>query len=264
MGSPMARRLVAAGQKVTVWNRTRRELDGAAVADSPAEAVSGAPIVISMLANPAAVAEVVEAARPGLSAGTIWVEMSTIGPDAVAEVRTLLPDDVRLVDAPVLGTVGPAAEGKLRVIAGGDAADVDRVRDVLGVFGTVHHYGDLGAGAKMKLAVMAGQLSVQVLLAENLAYVRRLGLSTTDYFDLLDATLLGPAGERLRPVVDEGVPETRFKLALAAKDLTLATEGPGEVQTLTAAARDRYAQAAEAGHGEGDVTGIVPALLDLP
>ncbi|WP_137249787.1 NAD(P)-dependent oxidoreductase [Herbidospora galbida] len=264
MGSPMARRLVAAGQKVTVWNRTRKELDGAAVAGSPAEAVSGAPIVISMLSNPAAVAEVVEAAKPGLSAGTIWVEMSTIGPDAVAEVRAQLPDDVRLVDAPVLGTVGPATEGKLRVIAGGDAADVDQVRDVLGVFGTVHHYGGPGSGAKMKLAVMAGQLSVQVLLAENLAYVRRLGLSADDYFDLLDATLLGTAGERLRPVVENGVPETRFKLALAAKDLTLATEGPGEVQTLTAAARDRFAQAAAAGHGEADVTGIVPALLELP
>ncbi len=264
MGSPMARRLVAAGQKVTVWNRTRKELPGASVADSPAEAVSGAEIVISMLSDPIAVAQVAEAAKPGLSAGTIWVEMSTIGPDAVTSLRGLLPFDVPLIDAPVLGTVGPATEGKLRVIAGGETPDFERVQGVLGVFGTVHHYGALGAGSKMKLAVMAGQLSVQVLMAENLAYVQRLGLSTSDYFDLLDATLLGAVGQRLRPVVEEGVPETRFKLALAAKDLTLATDGPGEVQTLTAAARDRFAQAAEAGHGDEDITGIVPAVLELP
>lgn len=264
MGSPMARRLVAAGQKVTVWNRKPKELPGASVADSAAEAVSGAEIVISMLSNPLAVAEVAEAAKSGLSAGTIWVEMSTIGPDAVATLRAQLPAEVELIDAPVLGTVGPATEGKLRVIAGGETAAFERVQGVLGVFGTVHHYGALGAGAKMKLAVMAGQLSVQVLMAENLAYVQRLGLSTGDYFDLLDATLLGAVGARLRSVVEEGVPETRFKLSLAAKDLTLATEGPGEVQTLTAAARDRLAEAAASGRGEGDITGIVPAVLELP
>ncbi len=207
------------------------------MAGSPAEAVAGAEIVISMLSDPIAVAQVAEAAKAGA------VGRDDLGGDVHhrprrrhARLRGLAAlRDVALIDAPVLGTVGPATEGKLRVIAGGETADFERVQGVLGVFGTVHHYGELGAGSKMKLAVMAGQLSVQVLMAENLAYVQRLGLSTSDYFDLLDATLLGTVGERLRPVVEDGVPETRFKLALAAKDLTLATEGPGEVQTLTAA-----------------------------
>src|SRR5689334_16473717 len=129
MGAPMARRLVAAGHQVTVWNRTPKEIEGAKVAADPAEAVSAARIVMTMLRDPEAVLSVLEAAAP--RPGTLVVEMSTIGTDAVARLRRLLPDGVGLVDAPVLGSTAPARDGTLTVLAGGTEEDLARCEPLL-------------------------------------------------------------------------------------------------------------------------------------
>ncbi|RGA04498.1 NAD(P)-dependent oxidoreductase [Microbispora triticiradicis] len=258
MGVPMAGRLVTAGHKVAVWNRTPRDVPGAEAAPSPAEAVAGADIVITMLSDPDAVFEVVRAALPGLRPGSVLVEMSTIGPDAVRRLRGLLPEAVGLVDAPVLGSVGPAAEGTLVVLTGGRREDLDRVADVLPVFGTVHEAGGPGAGASTKLAVMSMVVTAQVNLAETLAYADALGVGRTVLLDVLGATPLAALAERLRPVAESGPFETRYALGLAAKDLRLATEGPGVVQSVAAAARDRLAEAVAAGLAGEDLTAVFP------
>ncbi|WP_204056202.1 NAD(P)-binding domain-containing protein [Microbispora corallina] len=258
MGAPMAGRLVAAGHDVTVWNRTPKQVPGARSAPSPEAAVAEADIVVTMLSDPRAVEDVVGAAWPGLRPGSALVEMSTIGPDAVRRVRGLLPEGVALVDAPVLGSVGPAADGTLTVLAGGAPGDVARVREVLSVFGTVRETGGPGTGAATKLAVMNVFVSAQVGLAEGLAYARALGLDRSALVDVLSATPLGPLAERLRPAVESGPSETRYALGLAAKDLRLGTEGPGSAQSVAAAARDRLAEAAAAGLADRDLTAIIP------
>ncbi|MEV7011592.1 NAD(P)-binding domain-containing protein [Streptosporangium sp. NPDC051022] len=253
MGVPMARRLVAAGHKVTVWNRTPRTIEGAASAASPAEAVAEADLVITMLADPAAVKRVLSDAAPGLRRGALVVEMSTIGPEAVAELRDRLPAQVGLVDAPVLGSVGPAADGTLTVLAGGSPGELARCRETLKVFGRVREVGGLGAGAATKLAVMSALVPAQVLLAETVAYAEATGVDTSVLLDVLGDTPLGPLVERVRPVVETGPPETRYALGLAAKDLVLASH---PAQTLAAAARDRLLDAASAGLGGRDLTAV--------
>ncbi|MEU8176289.1 NAD(P)-dependent oxidoreductase [Microbispora hainanensis] len=258
MGVPMAGRLVAAGHKVTVWNRTPRDVPGAEAAPSAAEAAAGADIVITMLSDPDAVSEVVRAALPGLRPGSVLVEMSTIGPDVVRSLSGLLPEGVGLVDAPVLGSVGPAAEGTLVVLAGGRPEDLGRVSDVLRVFGTVHEAGGPGSGAATKLAVMSALVTAQVGLAETMAYADALGVGRTALLDVLGATPLAGLAERLRPVAESGPFETRYALGLAAKDLRLATEGPGRHQTVTSAARDLLAEAVAAGLAGHDLTAVVP------
>nr|WP_308249960.1 NAD(P)-dependent oxidoreductase [Sphaerisporangium fuscum] len=255
MGAPMARRLVAAGHKVTVWNRTPRTVPGADTAETAARAVADADVVITMLRDPGAVEKVLTAARP--RPGSLVVEMSTIGPEAVSRLRELLPEEVALVDAPVLGSVQPAAEGTLLVLAGGAPADLDRCRDVLGVFGTVRDAGPLGAGAAMKLAVMSVIVPAQVMIAEALAYGETKGVGRAALLDVLSGTPLGPLADRVRPAVLDGPPETRYALGLAAKDLALAAH---EVQTIAAAARDRLTAAAEAGLAGSDLTAIFTAL----
>ncbi|MEV4189776.1 NAD(P)-dependent oxidoreductase, partial [Streptosporangium canum] len=240
----MARRLVAAGHKVTVWNRTPRTVEGAFGAASPAEAVAEAELVVTMLSDPAAVRRVLADAAPGLRPGTLVVEMSTIGPEAVAELRDRLPSQVGLVDAPVLGSVQPARDGTLTVLAGGLPEDLARCREVLGVFGHVREAGGPGAGAAMKLAVMSALVPAQVLLAETLAYGEATGVDTAALLDVLGETPLGTLVERVRPAVENGPPETRYALGLAAKDLVLASH---PTQTLAAAARDRLLGAAAAG-----------------
>ncbi|MFJ2029665.1 NAD(P)-binding domain-containing protein [Streptosporangium sp. NPDC087985] len=197
MGVLMARRLVEAGHKVTVWNRTPRTVEGAFSAASPAEAVAEAELVITMLSDPAAVKRVLADAAPGLRPGALVVEMSTIGPDAVAELRGRLPLQVGLVDAPVLGSVQPARDGTLTVLVGGLPEDMARCREVLGVFGQVQEVGGPRAGAAMKLAVMSALVPAQVLLAETLAYGEATGV---DRAALLDAASAGLGGEDLTAV----------------------------------------------------------------
>ncbi|MEV5409906.1 NAD(P)-binding domain-containing protein [Thermopolyspora sp. NPDC052614] len=251
MGAPMARRLVAAGHRTTVWNRTPRTIDGAVTAPSPAAAVADADLVITMLRDGDAVASVLAEALPGLRPGTTVVEMSTIGPDAVARLRALLPAEVRLVDAPVLGSVGPAAEGTLTVLAGGDLSDLSGCREVLEVFGRVRHAGPLGAGAALKLAVMSALVPAQVLLAETFAYADAAGVPRDALAEVLDGTFLGPLAARLRQAAESAPTRAGYALDLAAKDLGLAAHPS---LTLAAAARDRLLAATTAGHGDHDLT----------
>ncbi|MFB9471850.1 Rid family hydrolase [Nonomuraea salmonea] len=241
MGVPMARRLVDAGHEVTTWRR----------ADGPVTAaVEGAELVITMLSDPAAVREVLTAARQGLRPGTTVVEMSTIGPEAVRELRALLPPSVNLVDAPVLGSVGPAADGTLTVLAGGD---VSGCREVLSVFGQVRELGPLGAGAAMKIAVMSALVPAQVLLAETFAYGEAHGVDRDALADVLGATPLGALAERLRTPAAQ----TRYSLGHAAKDLAL---GAWQDATLATAARARLQEAEAAGLGGHDLTAIATHL----
>jgi 3-hydroxyisobutyrate dehydrogenase-like beta-hydroxyacid dehydrogenase len=242
MGVPMARRLVETGFDVTTWRR------GAGV--PAAAAVAGADVVVTMLRDPAAVREVLAAALPGLRAGATVVEMSTIGPAAVAEVRRLLPDSVHLVDAPVLGSVGPAAAGGLTVLAGGDVAGC---RDVLAALGTVREVGPLGAGAALKLAVMSAVVPAQVLVAETLAYAAAHGVAREAVLDALSATALGTMAERLRTPAGE----TQYALGLAHKDLALAAWPEA---TLATAARQRLAEATADGLGDRDLTAIADVV----
>ncbi|MFD9945413.1 Rid family hydrolase [Nonomuraea sp. NPDC059023] len=238
MGVPMARRLEAAGHEVTTWRRGT---------GTPVEtAVEGASVVITMLRDGPAVLDVLKSALPGLRPDAIVIEMSTIGPPAVTRVRELLPSSVGLVDAPVLGSVGPATDGTLTVLAGGAVAPV---REVLSVFGTVRECGPLGSGAALKLAVMSAFLPAQVLLAESLAYGEAHGVPREAVLDVLAGTPLGGLSERLR----EPAAETRFALGLAAKDLELAAWEGG---TLATAARLRLRAAEAAGLGDRDVTAI--------
>ncbi|WP_219502036.1 NAD(P)-binding domain-containing protein [Nonomuraea ceibae] len=238
MGVPMARRLAEAGHEVTTWRR------GTGI--SPAEAVAGADLVITMLRDGDAVREVLTAALPGLRPGVTVVEMSTIGPDAVRELRALLPPEAGLVDAPVLGSVAPAAEGTLTVLAGGDVA---AVREVLAVFGTVRELGPLGAGAALKLAVMSALVPAQVLLAETFAYGEAHGVDRDALAAVLAGTPLGALAGRLAAPARE----TRYALGLAAKDLDLAA---WDGASLAAAALRRLREAEAAGLGERDLTAI--------
>ena len=120
-------------------------VDGIAVAATPAEAVSAADVAITMLADPAAVRQVVSEVAASLRPGTILIEASTVGPDVVREVVDSLPAGVTVVDAPVMGSADRAASGTLTLLVGGDA---DPVLDLLELFGTVTRCGTVGSGAR--------------------------------------------------------------------------------------------------------------------
>ncbi|MFG2695045.1 NAD(P)-dependent oxidoreductase [Kitasatospora sp. NPDC048407] len=220
MGLPMARRLAGATPELAVWNRTPGRAEGLSEAAAPAEAVRGAGVVVTMLSDPAAVAEVAKRFLPAVEPGTLWIEMSSIGPQAAAGLRAQLPDGVTMVDAPVLGSVGPAATGDLVVYAGGEAADLDRAQPVLERLGRVLRCGGPGAGAALKLVVMGAVVASVTAVGEALTVAEQLGVSEELARRALSA---GPlAGIMARA----GSTEADFPIRLAAKDLTLANGGP--------------------------------------
>lgn len=268
MGEPMARRLLGAGHDVTVWNRTRVRADalaaeGAGVADSPVEAAAGTDAAFTMLTDPAALEDVVfgpEGLASGLGPGSILVEMSTVGPDAVRDVASRLPDGVGMLDAPVLGSVPAVIEGSLKVLVGGDREAYRRLRDVLEVFGPTTYVGELGAGASMKLVANSTLGAAVVGLGEALALADRLGVEQTVALDILSGGALGTVVQRTRASIERGQYEPRFKLSLAEKDLRLVEEaarGAGLDLRLASAARSWFEDAARAGQGERDYPAVV-------
>lgn len=184
MGQPMARRLLAAGHAVTVWNRSPEKAQalrshGARVADTPADAVRAAPLVILMLQDGEAVRQVLfdpslPGAAQGLAPGTLVVDMGSIRPDQARQHAQALADlGVHMVDAPVSGGTLGAEAGTLAIMAGGLASDVEAARPVLSVLGRVVHVGPTGAGQLAKLAnqmivgITIGAVAEALLLAEQ-------------------------------------------------------------------------------------------------
>ncbi|TQF02917.1 NAD(P)-dependent oxidoreductase [Kitasatospora acidiphila] len=218
MGTPMARRLLAAGHRLTVWNRTPARAQalaaaGATVAATPADAVRDADVVITMLADPTAVREVVTALAPALKPGATLVDVSTIGPDAVRELAGLLPKTVTLVDAPVMGSVDRAAAGTLLLVAGGDTT---AVRPILDLLGTVTPCGPVGSGAAVKLVLINAVIGGVAVVAEAMALGDALGLPEEQVRTALTNSPL--AGAAARAFADDA----HFPIRLAAKDVALA------------------------------------------
>ncbi|CCK30337.1 hypothetical protein BN159_5958 [Streptomyces davaonensis JCM 4913] len=219
MGAPMALRLLAAGHPLAVWNRTAAKAaplaaEGAAVVGTPADAVRDADVVITMLSGPDALAEVADAAVPALPHGIHWIDMSTVGPEAVRDLAARLGGTAHLVDAPVMGSTDKAAAGELGILAGGEVSGVEKV---LAHLGTVTRTGPLGSGAALKLVVNSAVLGAVALVAESLRLADALGLDDTVARGALAS---GPIGGAVARAFAEGV---HFGTGLAAKDLALAT-----------------------------------------
>src|SRR3954471_11050242 len=115
MGAPMARHIAAAGHDVAAWNRTREKaegIEGVSAGDSPAGAVAGAEVVVTMLSDADAVEEVMGKAIDSVDASAIWWQCSTVGIEGTERLHALADEHgLAFVDAPVLGTKQPAEEG---------------------------------------------------------------------------------------------------------------------------------------------------------
>jgi 3-hydroxyisobutyrate dehydrogenase-like beta-hydroxyacid dehydrogenase len=268
MGGPMAARLLEAGHAVTVWNRTPGRADdlvgrGAREADSPADAADGAEVVVTMLADPDAVDDVLfgdDGVARGLSPGTTVVEMSTIGPAAVRDIADRLPEDVGLLDAPVLGSVPQATDGTLKIFVGGDAGAFELCRTLLEAMGTPVHLGPLGAGASMKLVANSTLGALMCGLAEALALADALDLDQSAVLDVLGESPIGATVRSKRRLIESGEYLPNFKLALAAKDLGLVMDEAGTAGLalrLAPAARAWLEEADEAGLGDLDYSAVI-------
>ena len=275
MGAPMAARLVDAGHEVTVWNRTAARAQplleaGASSAATPAEAAGGVEVVVTMLADPEALEEVVfgaDGVASGASPGMTLIEMSTVGPDVVRSLAGRLPEAVDVLDAPVLGSVPAATEGTLKLFVGGDGEVFERCRAVLEAMGTPRHLGPLGAGAAMKLVANSTLGALMCGLAEALALADALGLPQDAVLDILAESPIGTTVKSKRKLIESGVYAPNFSLSLAAKDLRLVTQAAEEAGVelrLSAAARSWMERADAAGLGDLDYSAVIADVRGLP
>lgn len=271
MGRSVAGRLLEMGHRVVVYNRTPspaaalRER-GAVVAVSPRRAVEEATVVLTMVSDDQALWAVTsgaDGALAGLRPRTIVLQMGTVSPRAT--VRLAEEVSVRgatLLDAPVMGSTPEAREGRLWVLAGGDAATITRARPVLdAVAQRVYHVGPVGQGTRLKLCLNILGGGMVAALAEGMALTREAGLDPSLYIqiireaDLPRRVMLGKA-----ELMAQGDFVPRFSLDHMTKDVGLAIDlagGYGLALDQARATRDALRRGAAAVGGDRDVAAAV-------
>jgi 3-hydroxyisobutyrate dehydrogenase/2-hydroxy-3-oxopropionate reductase len=273
MGGAMVGTLRRAGLDVVAWNRDRSKAEtvaegtGAAIADTAAEAAGRADVVITSLADDAAVEAVYGAMIDGLTEGTVVLEMSTIAPHTV---RALEPGvrgrGADLLDAPVSGSVSLVESGGLTIMVGGDAAVLERARPVLEALAArILHVGELGGGATMKLAVNALVHGLNAALSESLVLAERAGIERTTAYEVFASGAAGAPFVQYKRAAYERPDETpvAFSLELVGKDLDLILELAEEVgapMRQAATNREQVRAALAAGYGERDLSAIATYL----
>jgi 3-hydroxyisobutyrate dehydrogenase-like beta-hydroxyacid dehydrogenase len=227
MGSAFARRL--ANLHPTLWNRTRlraEQVGVGRVVATPAEAVRDADIVITSLTGAEAVRTTYGGQDGALAAahGQVFVEMSTSGPQLVAELGPQVhATGSALIDAPILGAPSAVVRGGAAILAGGAETDLERARPVLRLLGEIHHVGPLGSGARLKLVANSMLATITLAAAELQTAGEAAGLNPNDVFWVL--ARLAPALEMRRAgYLDRRHEPTLFAVRDLRKDLDLALE----------------------------------------
>jgi 3-hydroxyisobutyrate dehydrogenase-like beta-hydroxyacid dehydrogenase len=276
MGGRVARRLLAAGHQVHGTNRTRAKAEpliasGLVWHDTPREVAEAATVVFSMVTDDTAldaIASGPDGLLAGLSAGKVWVDMSTVSPAAsttMAERAHAL--GAAMLDAPVSGSVHEAEGGTLTIMVGGDEDAFAAVEPLLRELGSVvRHIGPNGQGLRLKLAVnisLAAQIlafSEGVLLAEHGGIARELAV------EVMAGSAIGSPFLRGRaPLVLDLPDQAWFDVELAHKDIRLAlTTGQRDAVPLPSAtlADQWLTTAAELGYGHRDVAALAAVLVE--
>jgi 3-hydroxyisobutyrate dehydrogenase len=268
MGSPMASRLISAGLNVRVWNRSKEPLRdlvelGGVEATTAAIAAAEADVVITMLPDGATVQSVMsgdEGAFATTKDGALWLQMGTIGIAWTQRLSDMATERGMLfVDAPVSGSVQPAANGELVILASGPLearAVADRVFDVLGRH--TFWLGESGAGSRAKLVLNNWLVDLVEMTAETLKIAEALGLEPGVIVDVLaDAPIGSPYAVAKARTMLAGDFASSFALKHALKDAVLALEAAHDVDVelpLTSSLIAAWQRAVDYGAGDLDLS----------
>jgi 3-hydroxyisobutyrate dehydrogenase len=274
MGSGMAGRLLAAGHRLRIYNRTPSRAAslverGASIHSSPKEASEGADAIIAMVADDA-VSRSVWSGEEGvfaghMPAGTLVIECSTLSHDWVLELASEAQRrSLRYIDCPVTGLPDMAAAGDLTLLVGAAAADLDSARAVLGAFSKqIIHFGGTGAGTAYKLMInLQGAIQIAAV-AEGMVIAERAGLNLQT---VADAIASGQAASpqvvrnARRMVVEDHDTNVLFTPQLRLKDVDYAlrlARKLGIDARFGALAAAAYKQLCELGHADSNESKII-------
>jgi len=274
MGGPMARRLIEAGHKLTVYD-TRNDAVaplvalGAQVASSPADVADKVETVMASLPSPQ-VSQKVALGEGGVIHGKRikrLVDLSTTGSRVAAEIFAgLAKKNIMQIDCPVSGGVGGAVKGTLAVMVSGPPADVAVVKDALAVFGRVFVIGDKpGMAQTMKLANNFLSASAMAATAEAVAMGVKAGLDPAVMIDVINA------GSGRSRASDQKFPQSilprtfdyGFTTALMLKDVRLCFEEAKNLDvphTVMSTVLDQWETTNSEYGGDSDFTVIVKMI----
>jgi 3-hydroxyisobutyrate dehydrogenase-like beta-hydroxyacid dehydrogenase len=273
----MAQRLLAAGHELAVYNRSPEKAKplaeaGARVAQSPAEAAASAEVLITMLADDAAVASAVLTGAgvvEGLPQGNIHLSMSTISPEMSSRLAAMHRDSRQLyVAAPVLGRPEAAERGKLVILAGGPSGAIERCRPIFGTLGEETHV-IAEEPERANVAKLAANFLFAVLieaLGESFEFVESYGIDAQRFLDIVNgASLKSPVVAAYgRRIAERHFEPAGFRLALGAKDIRLVLDAAAQRSVEMPTAKllsERFLEAMAKGFGEVDwsAVGRVPS-----
>lgn len=276
MGAPMARNLLRAGHAVSVFSRSQEPVqrlvaEGAAAATTPAQLASRADVIVAMLPGEQVTASLLdgdEGLWAGARNGSILVDMSTASPGwARALAQQGAEHGVAVLDAPVSGGDVGAQQGTLSIMAGGEAADVERARPVLEALGTVTHVGGYGAGQTVKLCnqlVVGGTIA---LVSEALVLAAQAGVDPAQVIEVLSG---GLAANRVMELRGRNFLEHDFepggKASFQHRDLGLALDAGREAGVplpVTALVDQLYAALVANGGGDLDHSALITVIERL-
>lgn len=237
MGMGIVPRLLAAGHTVTGWNRTKSKAEplfklGMRWADSPREIAAGSEVVFSIVTDAAAVRSVAlgdNGIIAGLRADAVYLDMSTIAPDASRAVSAeFAKAGLTMLDAPISGSPVTLAQGKASIMVGGDRAAFERVQPALLAIGANATYiGDSGLAVQMKLAINLVLMVEVIAFCEGVALAEKGGVAREVAVDaMLKSVAASPVLGYRGPFILEGkMPEVPLAdVDLQQKDMTLVLE----------------------------------------
>lgn len=266
MGAPVARNLNKHGFAVRAWNRTKSKADtlvsdGIQVFETSADAVRGADIIVTVLKDGPSVTEAMQAAAPSLSKGTIWVQLSTIGPQAVATQAAFAARyGLVFYDAAMQGTPQPAEQGQLIILAAGPLEARSAIQPVFDAIGkrTVWVSEEIGSASRLKLALNSWVFVLTHGMAESLRIAKGLGVDPALVVDVVTGGPMDCAYFQLKSsTILKDDYTVSFSIANAVKDSLLITEaaaGAGVQADLAQAGLKRFQRVLEGGHGDKDLT----------
>ncbi len=276
MGAPMAANVAKAGFPLTVYNRSAAKAEplralGAAVAATPRELATRSDVVITMLSDAAAVEQVVrgeEGLLAGGRPGSVLIDMSTVSPEQSRSMAIELGvQGWKKLEAPVFGSTGPAKDGTLGIMVGGDPALLEEHRDLLAVLGNrIFHMGRMGAGTVAKLAFNLMVAAQFQSLAEAMALAAQGGVDPEKTGELIAATPV--ASDLIKRKIGNIVGDNyapAFPLKHMHKDLGLMIDtghSLGVPLPATGAIHETYTAARSRGFGDLDSMAVFCLLTE--
>jgi 3-hydroxyisobutyrate dehydrogenase-like beta-hydroxyacid dehydrogenase len=276
MGSRMAANVARAGFDLTVWNRTRRVAEGfctahpgVTLAETPADAAAGAEMVVTMVVDGDQVTELLlgaEGAATTAPAGTLFIDCSTIGPEAARSIGAALEaQGSELIDAPVTGSSPRAEDGTLTIMVGGREEAFERGQPLLEAMGKVIvHAGPLGQGQVVKVINNAVAATNAAVLGEALLVAARAG---ADLDALVEVMAAGSGASTMLTLKADPMRRhdytTLFKLDHMLKDIRLCLEAGGSVGApfaFAALTREILTAASARGLGDADFAALIEVL----